>query len=29
VAGARWKTEAPFINDLSRLFRDVALGASA
>lgn len=26
VAGARWKTEAPFINDLSRLFRDVALG---
>lgn len=27
VAGARWKTEAPFINDLSRLFRDVALGS--
>ena len=26
VAGARWKTEAPFINDLSRLFRDVTLG---
>lgn len=24
VAGARWKTEAPFIDDLSRLFRDVA-----
>ena len=29
VAGARWKTEAPFINDLSRLFRDVALGQPA
>lgn len=26
VAGARWKTEDPFIDDLSRLFRDVALG---
>ncbi len=24
VAGARWKTEAPFIDELSRLFRDVA-----
>lgn len=29
VAGARWKTEAPFIGDLSRLFRDVALGEPA
>jgi salicylate hydroxylase len=29
VAGARWKTEAPFIGELSRLFRDVALGAPA
>lgn len=29
VAGARWKTEAPFIQDLSRLFRDVALGQPA
>jgi len=26
VAGARWKTEDPFIDDLTRLFRDVALG---
>ena len=26
VAGARWKTEPAFLDDLSRLFRDVALG---
>lgn len=29
VAGARWKTEAPFIDDLSRLFRNVSLGQVA
>lgn len=26
VAGAQWKTEAPFLADLSRLFREVSLG---
>jgi salicylate hydroxylase len=26
VAGARWKTEAPFLRDLTRLYREVALG---
>jgi len=26
VQGTRWKTEAPFLSDLSCLFRDVALG---
>ncbi|WP_298932782.1 NAD(P)/FAD-dependent oxidoreductase [uncultured Ramlibacter sp.] len=26
VAGAHWKTQPPFLADLSRLFRDVALG---
>lgn len=29
VAGARWKTEAPFLDDLSRLFRDIAMGQAA
>ncbi|CAN5393794.1 FAD-dependent monooxygenase [soil metagenome] len=29
VAGAKWKTEAPFLADLSRLFRDVAIGSAA
>ncbi len=29
VAGTRWKTEAPFLADLSTLFRDVALGQPA
>lgn len=28
VAGARWKTEPPFLADLSRLFRDVAWGTA-
>ena len=27
MAGARWKTEAPFLDDLSRLFRDIAKSA--
>ena len=29
VTGARWKTEPPFLNQLSRLFRQVALGQGA
>jgi salicylate hydroxylase len=29
VAGARWKTEPPFLDDLSRLFRDIAMGQGA
>ena len=28
VAGARWKTEKSFLDDLSRLFRDVAVGST-
>ena len=28
VAGARWKTEPAFLDDLSRLFREVALDAA-
>jgi salicylate hydroxylase len=27
VAGAKWKTEQPFLDDLARLFREPALGA--
>ena len=29
VSGAHWKTEPPFLNQLSRLFREVALGQRA